>query len=140
MPVCWPKLLVIMIGIDTNLVIRYVTGDDPEQSPRARMIIDDQPIFVPVTVVLEAEWVLRSVYDYNSADVARVLRAFGGLPTVTIEDGAIVADALDQAENGMDFADALHVGRSTQCESFVTFDKKPVKAAIAAGLESVREA
>jgi len=129
-----------MIGIDTNLVIRYVTGDDPEQSPRARTIIDGQPVFLAVAAVLEAEWVLRSVYGYSSADVARALRAFGGLPTVTIEDGDIVAEALDRAENGMDFADALHLGRSAQCDNFVTFDKKLVKVASAAGISTVREA
>jgi len=125
-----------MIGIDTNLVIRYVTGE----SPRARTIIDGQPVFLAVTAVLEAEWVLRSVYGYSSADVARALRAFGGLPTVTIEDGDIVAEALDRAENGMDFADALHLGRSAQCDNFVTFDKKLVKVASAAGISAVREA
>lgn len=142
MPLCLLKLLVAttMIGIDINLVVRYVTGDDPEQSRRARTIIDGQQVFVPVTVVLEVEWVLRSAYGYSSAEVARALRAFGGLPTVTIEDGDIVAEGLDRAENGMDFADALHLGRSAQCDNFVTFDKKLVKTASAAGIATVREA
>lgn len=129
-----------MVGIDTNLVIRYLTGDDPEQSPRARAVIDGQDVFVGVTVVLEVEWVLRSAYGFDRAAVARALRAFGGLPTVRVEDGALVADALDLAERGMDFADALHVVRSAHCESFITFDRKLLKAATDAGLETVREA
>jgi predicted nucleic-acid-binding protein len=129
-----------MIAIDTNLVVRYLTGDHPEQSSRAREIIDGQAIFVAVTVVLEAEWVLRSVYGYSGADVARALRAFGGLSTVTIEDSATIALAFDLAEKGMDFADALHLTKTAHCEEFVTFDRKFLKAAQAAGFEAVREA
>ncbi|NTI60633.1 type II toxin-antitoxin system VapC family toxin [Agrobacterium rhizogenes] len=129
-----------MIAIDTNLIVRYLTGDHPEQSPRARGIVDSQAIFVAATVVLEVEWVLRSTYGYRPTDVARALRAFGGLPTVTVEDAALVAAALELAEKGMDFADALHLGRSAHCEGFVTFDRKLVKVAKAAGYESVREA
>ncbi|NKK65972.1 type II toxin-antitoxin system VapC family toxin [Rhizobium leguminosarum] len=129
-----------MIAIDTNLIVRYLTGDHPEQSSRARGIVDGQPVFVAVTVVLEAEWVLRSAYGYGRSDVARALRAFGGLSTVTIEDPAIVAAAFDLAESGMDFADALHLTKSAHCEEFVTFDRKFMKAAQAAGYETVREA
>jgi predicted nucleic-acid-binding protein len=91
-------------------------------------------------VILEVEWVLRSTYGYRLADVARALRAFAGLPTVTIEDAPIVAAALDLAEKGMDFADALHLGKSAHCEGMATFDRKLVKAAKAAGFTGVREA
>ena len=129
-----------MLAIDTNLIVRYLTGDHPKQSPRARTLIDGQPVFAPVTVMLEAEWVLRSTYDHRPADVARALRAFAGLPTVTVEDASVIAAALDLAENGMDFADALHLGRSAHCEGFATFDRKFIKAAKAAGHEGVREA
>lgn len=128
-----------MLAIDTNLVIRYLTGDHPEQSPRARGLIDGQAVFVAVTVILETEWVLRSAYGYPPAEVASALRAFAGLPTVAIEDAAIVATALDLAEDGMDFADALHLGRSAHCEGMVSFDRKFVKVARAAGCANVRE-
>ena len=129
-----------MIAIDTNIVVRYLTGDHPEQSRRAREIVDGQPVFVPVTVVLETEWVLRSAYGHGPADVARALRAFGGLPRVTVEDAATVAAALDLAERGMDFADALHLGRSAGQDGFLTFDRRFVKAAQSAGIGFVQEA
>jgi predicted nucleic acid-binding protein len=129
-----------MLAIDTNLIVRYLTGDHPGQSARARALIDGQPVFASVTVMLEVEWVLRSTYGYRPADIARALRAFAGLPTVTIEDAAIVAATLELAEKGMDFADALHLGRSAHCDGFATFDRKFVKAAKAAGCEGVREA
>jgi len=129
-----------MIAIDTNIIVRYLTGDHPEQSVRARAIVDGQPVFVPVTVVLETEWVLRSAYGYKSGDVARALRAFGGLPQVTIEDAATVVAAFDLAEQGMDFADALHLGRASGQNVFLTFDRRFVKAAQAAGIDLVQEA
>lgn len=128
-----------MLAIDTNLIVRYLTGDHPRQSPRARALIDGQPVFAGVTVMLEVEWVLRSTYGHPRADVARALRAFAGLPTVTVDDGVVVAAALDLAEQGMDFADALHLGRSVHCQGFASFDRKLVKAARAAGFEGVRQ-
>ena len=60
-----------MIAIDTNLVVRYLSGDHPEQSARARALVDQNPVFVGLTVVLEVEWVLRSAYGYRPADVTR---------------------------------------------------------------------
>lgn len=129
-----------MLAIDTNLVVRYLTGDHPEQSPRARALIDGQPVFAAVTAILEAEWVLRSAYGYRPADVTRALRAFAGLPTVSVEDERSVASALDLAERGMDFADALHLCRSAHCEGFASFDRKLVKIARAAGFPGVRDA
>ena len=129
-----------MLAIDTNIVVRYLTNDHPQQSPRARALVDGEPVFVAVTVMLEVEWVLRSGYDYRPADVARAMRSFAGLPTVTVEDGAIVAKALDLAERGMDFADALHLGKASHCKGMASFDRKFVRAAKAAGYEAVREA
>lgn len=67
------------------------------------------------------------------------LRAFGGLPGVTIEDAALVAEALDRAENGMNFADALHLGRSAHCEGIASFDREFVKATRSAGYRGVFE-
>lgn len=129
-----------MLAIDTNVVIRYLTGDHPDQSPRARALIENQPVFVPVTVALEVEWVLRSAYGYATPDIARAMRAFGGLPTVTVEEAALVAEALDRSEAGMDFADALHLAKSAHCDGFASFDRRFIKIALAAGHTTVREA
>lgn len=129
-----------MIAIDTNVVVRYLTGDHPEQSARSRALIDDHPVFVPVTVILEVEWVLRSAYGAGAADTVAALRAFVGLPTVSVEDTDAVAAALDLAAMGVDFADALHMARSSHCDGFVSFDRRLVRAARAAGHMGVREA
>lgn len=116
-----------LVAIDTNVVVRYLTGDHPEQSARARELVDNRDVFVPVTVVLEAEWVLRSAYRFHSHDVVRALRAFGGLPTVTISEA--VAEALDHAEKGMDFADALHLESAARAVKLLTFDRRFATAA-----------
>ncbi len=129
-----------MIAIDTNIIVRYLTGDHPDQSARARALVDNSPVFVPVTVLLEAEWVLRSAYGQEAADVARALRAFGGLPGVTYGDAPIVAEALDWVERGMDFADALHLGMSGGSTKFMTFDKKFIWAAQCEWVEGVPSA
>jgi len=129
-----------MLAIDTNVVVRYLTNDHPEQSARAKRLIDGEQVFAAVTVILETEWVLRSAYGYDQADIVRALRKFGGLPTVEIEDAPVVASALDLVEAGVDFADALHLGKSTHCTGLATFDRNFVKAAKAAGSEGVREA
>lgn len=126
-----------MRAIDTNVVVRYLTGDHPEQSARARAVIDAGAVFVPVTVVLEVEWVLRIAYGFRAPEVARALRAFGGLPTVTIGNAETVAVALDRSEHGLDFADALHVGLSRHCDGFATFDRALAKSASAVDLPVV---
>lgn len=129
-----------MIAIEANLIVRYLTGHHATQSALARALIDGERVFAAITVLLEVEWVMRSAYEYQAADIVRAFRSFAGLPTVTVEDSSMVAAALDLAGKGMDFADALHLTRSAHCEAFVTFDRKLVKAAKAAGHEGVREA
>lgn len=118
-----------MRAIDTNVLVRFLTGDDPRQSARAREIIEGGEIFVAITVFLEAEWVLRSTYEFDSVRVCSIFEAFAGLPGVTVEDVDLLARALALTREGLDFADALHLGRAQGCDAFVTFDRKLVKAA-----------
>ncbi len=113
-----------MHGVDTNIVVRYLTGDDPQQANKARAVIGQKPVFVPRTVLLEVEWVLRGVYDLPSEQIIPALRALAGLPGVSVEDAELVAKAMRWAEAGMDFADAIHLAAAAECESFLTFDKR----------------
>jgi predicted nucleic acid-binding protein len=128
-----------MLAIDTNLIVRYLTGDHPDQSARAKALIDSEDVFVCMTVLLETEWVLRSVYDFAAPQLARALRAFAGLPHVTIEDAGQAAQALDWMDAGMDFADALHLAKAQGCETFVSFDQRFARAANRLGTVKVRE-
>lgn len=118
-----------MRAIDTNVVVRYLTGDHPQQSKKAKALIEGETVFVATTVLLETEWVLRGVYGLGQPDVVRALRAFAGLSTVTLEDASLAARALDWSAQGMDFADALHLARASACAAFQTFDRRFVSAA-----------
>lgn len=129
-----------MIAIDTNIVIRYVVGDHPEQTVRSQKIIDEHDVFISITVVQEVAWVLRSIYHFPRAQIIHAFSIFAGMPTVTIEDASAVAKALDLFARGMDFADALHLTKAQHCEKFVSFDRKFIKAAQAAGYRTVQEA
>lgn len=129
-----------MIAVDTNVIIRYLTADDAEQTERARDLIDGQSVFVSLTVVMEVEWVLRSTYRFNRTDILNTIRIFAGMPMVAIEEDGAVAAALDLVEQGVDFADALHLVRTEHCNEFVTFDRKLVRAANAAGYTSAKDA
>ena len=117
-----------MHGVDPNVIVRYLTGDDPAQAAKARTVIGQQPIFVPRTVLLEVEWVLRGVYELPPTQIIPALRGFAGLPGVLVEDAGLVAWAMDWAEAGMDFADALHLAAATECEGFLAFDRRFVRS------------
>ena len=113
-----------MRAVDTNIIVRYLTGDEPEQASRARSAIDAGDVFAATTVLLESECVLRSVYGFSAGEVAAALRAFVGLPGVSVENSTRLADALGRVEQGMDFADALHLGAAARCEALLTFDRR----------------
>lgn len=113
-----------MRAIDTNVIIRLLTADDPIQAEAAKRVIQEGEVFVGVTVLLEAECVLRAGYGFGEREIASALRGLAGLAQVTIEDAEGVAMALDWMISGMDFADALHLARSQHCSAFVTFDRR----------------
>ncbi len=119
--------------VDANIIVRYLTDDDPKQADKARTIIGHELVFVPRTVLLEVEWVLRGVYDFPAHQVIPALRALAGLPGVSVEDAPLVAKALDWAEGGMEFADALHLAAAAECEGFLTFDKRRARSAARLG-------
>ena len=122
-----------MLAIDTNVVVRYLTGDHPHHSAKAKALIERESVFVALTVLLETEWVLRSVYGVPSERVSKELAAFCGLANVSVERPAMAAKALAWAEHGMDLADALHLAGAEGCDDFVTFDRDFAKRANALG-------
>jgi predicted nucleic acid-binding protein len=127
-----------MLAIDTDLIVRYLVGDDPGHAARARRLIDNNDVFVCTTVLLETEWVLRSVYGFSTAQCANALSDFAGLPRVSVEDAGAAAMALGWMRQGMDFADGLHLAKAGACEAFISFDEDFAKAANALGGIKVR--
>jgi predicted nucleic-acid-binding protein len=128
-----------MLAVDTNVLVRFITADDPRQSARARALIEKNDIFVATTVLLETEWVLRSIYTFEPAEVAGAFEAVAGLPRLTLENPEASAKALEWMRRGMDFADALHLAASSGCDGFLSFDTDLARQAKTIGAAAVRK-
>ncbi|MFZ4860125.1 MAG: type II toxin-antitoxin system VapC family toxin [Desulfuromonadaceae bacterium] len=111
-----------MVSIDTNVAVRLLVNDDPEQTRRAAELFSGHKIFISKTVALETEWILRGVYKLDVKKVNFALTALLSLENVLVEDVSSLFTALDAHAKGMDFADALHLASSSSAESFATFD------------------
>lgn len=117
-----------MIGLDTNVLVRYVVQDDDEQSLRATRLIesldDERPGFVSLVVLVELHWVLRRAYGVTAADSAAVVRALLDSEEVGVAESDTVRRALSRVPDGEDLVDALigALGEDAGCEYTVTFD------------------
>jgi predicted nucleic-acid-binding protein len=118
-----------MIGVDTNLLVRILTDDDPIQARRAAKILQSGDIYITKTVLLETEWVLRHAYEIEKANIKKGFLKLLGLPNVSVEDPDSVTQAISWYENNFGFADALHLASSKRCEKFATFDSAFIKKA-----------
>jgi len=108
-------------AIDTNVVIRYLTADDPVQTPIATETLRSGFV-LPVTVLMESEWVLRSVYRWPRDRIATAFAEMIDLPTaLSVPEGC--GWALARFAQGADLADMLHVVTATgSASAFATFD------------------
>ena len=118
-----------MHAVDTNVLMRLLTGDDAAQARRATALFKNESIFIPKTALLETEWVLRRLYRLERSTVGSAFRKVSGLSNVELEQPLVVAQALQWCDGGMDFADALHLASSHAASKFSTFDEKLKKAA-----------
>jgi len=118
-----------MIAVDTNLLVRILTNDDPIQARRAVKILKSDDIFIPKTVLLETEWVLRHAYEIERSHIIIGFQKLLGLPNVNVEDPDSIYQAISWYENKFDFADALHLASSRRCINFATFDSSFIKKA-----------
>jgi len=123
-----------VIAVDTNVIVRFLTGDDAVQHSKARKLLAENTVFIPETVVLETEWVLRFAYDYSPKQIREAFSGLFGLPTVVLAHPTLLSQAMEWNARGMDFADALHLVNSQQYEGFFTFDRKLVKKAEGCGV------
>jgi predicted nucleic-acid-binding protein len=123
-----------MIAVDTNVIVRLLTQDDPEQTACAASLFAAHPIWIAKTVLIEVSWALASFYKYRSERVREALENLVGLPNVEVEDEAVVESALALAAQGIDFADALHLTSMPPGVRFASFDQSFVRRARKAGV------
>jgi predicted nucleic-acid-binding protein len=122
-----------MRALDTNALVRFFVDDADDvqatkQRPAAVAALSERS-FVPVTVLLELESVLRGFYELPTRDISRVLRALASIEHITFEDRDAVLVAVDAFDKGLDFADALHIARSSRTSGFATFDQRLARRA-----------
>ena len=112
-----------MIGIDTNIVLRYLLKDDTALSPRALEIIAGNDCFVTRAALTEVVYTLESYYRSSRADIGRALDALLSLQRVTVEDRAVTERAVSWYKAGMDFGDAMIAASSHGSVRVETFDR-----------------
>lgn len=120
-----------MIGLDTNILVRYLAQDDPVQSPRATKIMESRfteanPGFITVVAMVETVWVLDRAYGLSDGEIAAALESILQADTLVVENEPEVFMATMALKEGLgSFADALvaALGDKAGCTRTLTFDK-----------------
>jgi predicted nucleic-acid-binding protein len=120
-----------VIGLDTNVLVRYLTQDDPAQARKANAVMDDsvergERLHLDVVVLCELVWVLRGAYGLGKAEVTDTMAKILDAAQFAVEDRDLLREALDAYRGGQgDFAD--HVlglrNRKAGCSATATFDR-----------------
>ena len=118
-----------MIALDTNVLARFYLNDEPAQAQIAARLLMEEDVFIPKTVLLELEWVMRGAARVPPQGIARSIAHLLSLDNVQVEDEVSIRIALKAFEKGIDFADALHAAASAATSRFVTFDERLAKRA-----------
>ncbi|HEX2590427.1 MAG TPA: type II toxin-antitoxin system VapC family toxin [Rhizomicrobium sp.] len=122
-----------MIGLDTNVLVRFLTQDDTAQSPRANRLMSSltaiNPGFISTVAIIELDWVLDSFYGFSKPDRAAAIMRLLSNDCLLVENEHDVFVAMTALADGADFADAL-IGMSgigVGCEHTVTFNRKALR-------------
>jgi len=126
-----------MHAVDTNVLVRFLTHDDPKQTEVAEKLFAADEIWLAKTVILETAWVLRSFHGFDREAIHRSFLKLVGIDSVQVEDEADVVAALALMGHGVDLADALHVMSRPAGATFVSFDQALVRRAHRAGIARV---
>jgi predicted nucleic-acid-binding protein len=126
-----------MLGVDTNVIVRYLTRDDQPQFEKVRRLIEreiaqGEPVLVSLLVLLETEWVLRSRYEMAKPDIVSAFSALLDTAELIFEDEPSVESAIYSWKDSVaDFADCLIEARNRKlgCRATATFDGRALKLA-----------
>jgi predicted nucleic-acid-binding protein len=130
--------MTLPVALDTNVLVRLLVNDEPGQALRAAELIDASgACFVPITVVLELEWVLRGAYKLPREAVITAFEGLLAINHVHLEQEARVRQALAWHRQGLDFADALHLAHSEGCGALISFDRQLAQIATQLNLQPI---
>jgi len=124
-----------MIGLDTNILVRYLTQDDPVQSPKAREIIEqrlteEKPGFISIVAIVETVWVLERAYKLTAHEIVGAVERVLQTDVLVVENEQEVFTAMIALKEGQgSFADAMiaAVGARMGCSCTLTFDRKALR-------------
>lgn len=123
-----------MPALDTNVLVRYLIADDRKQFELAKQFIEEaitnEALFIPLSVSVELEWVLRSLYEIKKVMIITTFNRLLEAREIEFQEESAIEIALSlYAENNADFADCLHIASAhTQGRvPLVTFDRKASK-------------
>ena len=124
-----------MIGLDTNVLVRYLTQDDPLQSRKAteileRQLSEENPGFVSIVAMVETVWVLDRAYRFSSQEIAAAVERMLQADVLVVESEFEVFTAMIAAKEGRgSFADAIiaGLGAKADCSCTLTFDEKALR-------------
>jgi predicted nucleic-acid-binding protein len=127
-----------VIGLDTNVIVRYIAQDDRRQAARAVRLIEQEcsetrPGFLSVVVLAELVWVLESCYASTKAEIVAILQRVLGAKQLVVQNADVVWQAVRLYESGSaDFADCLidRIGAANECEYTATFDREAARAGL----------
>jgi predicted nucleic-acid-binding protein len=124
-----------MIGLDTNIVVRYLTHDDPTQTAAAMEVMNllssDSPGFLSLIVIVELIWVLESLYRFRKNEIEQVMETLLRSKELVLERAEIVSQALRIFRGSRaDFADCLvaRCAHAAECQYTLTFDQNAIGA------------
>jgi len=126
-----------MLGVDTNVLVRYLVRDDRLQFEKARRLVNrevrkGEPVLVSLLVLLETEWVLRSRYELTKAEIVTAFSAILDTIDLSFEDETAIEQAVySWKDSAAEFADCLIEARNRRlgCHATATFDRKALKLA-----------
>ncbi|MCO5084761.1 MAG: type II toxin-antitoxin system VapC family toxin [Rhizobiaceae bacterium] len=109
-------------AIDTNILVRFLLDDGSEEVPIAHDVFRHEALEISSSVILECEWVLRSIYKVKRDAICEAFTAVLNLENVLVQDENVVLAAVDAHRQGLDFADAMHLFMADKSDEFLTFD------------------
>lgn len=128
-----------MTSVDTNVLVPLLTGDHPRQTAAAQALFSSGPVWIAKTVLLETAWVLGARYGFANSTIVQAFQNLLGVDNVHVEDESAVAAALALTTQGIELADALHLGSRPPGSGFVSFDRAFIRRAQRAGADYVAD-
>jgi predicted nucleic-acid-binding protein len=118
-----------VIALDTNIIVRFLVGDDEQQTQIAHELLAREAVCVSLAVLMETEWVLRKTYGFSTDQIHGAFLGVLGLEHVLATEPLLTQRVVTMYRAGLGFADAVHLAQAQSATAFATFDRELVSKA-----------